>query len=298
MPGLRSLQFPTNWQRPEDLADWLELNAINSADKDSSAGDLERELTRLNCRNCESLLGNVLTEIGRREQSSAGFYPFERRPSSVRVKESAENYVTYLFCLALSALGWKVRKNAPQNPWLLFEQVSALAAENYLGGEVLVFGTSSRVGRKAKNVFQSSVNSLAGVLREGEGFGRMKTFSTKDSQLDVVAWKPFHDRRTSQIILFGQCAAGADWRAGKLTELDPDVFWDQWFLRTKVSAILRSVFVPHRIFDDEEWNLRATSARLLFDRCRVTAHAHEKVDAGELKNRLLECCRVEWSLPM
>lgn len=296
MAAPRSVTFPSNWQKPENLADWLELTAINAADGDASAGDLERELTRLNCRNCESLLGNVLTEVGRREVSSGGFYPFERRETSVRIREAAQNFPTYFFCLALSAMGWKLRRNAPQNPWLLFEQVSALAAGTYLGGEVLIFGTSSRVGRKAKNVFRSNVKSLADALREGEDFGRLKTFSTKDSQLDVVAWKPFADRRSSQIVLFGQCAAGGDWRTGKLTELDPDAFWDQWFLRTKVSAVLRSVFIPHRIFDDEEWCLRATSARLLFDRCRVTAHAHEKVNAGDLKERLLECCRLEWNL--
>jgi hypothetical protein len=293
-----SFPFPTNWHRPEEVADWLEITALMAADGDASAGDAERELTRLNCRNCESLLGNVFTEIGRREEAAGGFYGFERGKSSVKVRDSAENYGTYLFCLGLSSLGWKLRRNAPNNPWLLFEQVSALAAESYLGGEVLIFGTSSRVGKKAKNVFRSNVNALAVALREGEGFGPTKTFSTKDSRLDIVAWKPFSDRRSSQIILFGQCAAGADWRTGKLTELDPDVFWDQWFLRAKVSTLIRTVFIPHRMFDDEEWKLRATAARLLFDRCRVTAHAHEKVNSIGLKDRLLECCRSEWNLPI
>jgi hypothetical protein len=290
--------FPTNWQRPEDIADWLELTAVVAADGDASAGDAERELTRLNCSNYESLLGNVFTEIDRREQAAGDFYAFERGKTSIKVRQPAKDFGTYFFCLCLSSLGWTLRKNAPNNPWLLFERVSALAAESYLGGEVMIFGTSSRLGTKARNVFRTNVDSLATVLREGSGFGPTKTFSTKDSHLDIVAWKPFADRRSSQIVLFGQCAAGADWRAAKLTELDPDVFWDQWFLRTKVSTLIRTVFVPHRMFDDEEWKLRATAARLLFDRCRVTAHAHEKVNASGLKYRLLECCRAEWNLPI
>ncbi len=290
--------FPANWQRPEYLADWLELTALAAADGDASAGDAERELTRLNCSDCESLLGNVFTEIDRRERAAGCSYPFERGRSSVTVRDSVEDYGTYLFCLGLSAIGWKVRKNAPNNPWLLFEKVAAFAAESYLGGEVIIFGTSSRVGKRAKNVFRSNVNSLANALREGDGFGPTKTFSTKDSLLDIVAWKAFSDRRSSQVVLFGQCAAGADWRAGKLTELDPDAFWDQWFLRTKVSTLIRTVFIPHRIFDDEEWKLRATAARLLFDRCRVTAHAHQKVNTSDLRDNLLECCRAEWNLPV
>lgn len=298
MPKLPGLSFPTSWRQPEDLADWLELTALTAADGDASAGDIERELTRLNCRNCESLLGNVLTEVDRREEASNGFYPFKRGKSSIKVRKKIDDYATYLFCLGLSALGWKLRSGAPHNPWLLFEKVAAFAAEAYLGGEVLIFGTSSRSGRKAKNLFKTKITSLAGSLREGEGFGPGKTFAAKDSLLDLVAWKAFSDRRSSQIILFGQCAAGADWRRGKLTELDPDVFWDQWFLRTKVSTLIRTVFVPHRIFDDEEWKLRATAARLLFDRCRVTAHAHKKVNAGDLKDVLLKCCRSEWGLPI
>jgi hypothetical protein len=216
----------------------------------------------------------------------------------VQVKEDPAKFATYFFCLALSAIGWKLRRRAPQNPWLLFEEICGLAAKNYLAGQVIIFGTSSRVGRKAKNVFRSNINALAAALREGQGFGRTKTFSTKDSQLDVVGWKPFQDGRSSQIVLFGQCAAGAEWRTGKLKELDPDAFWDQWFLRTKVSSILRSIFVPHRIFDDEEWDVRAAGARLLFDRCRVSANAHPKVNASTLKDRLLHCCRVEWNLPI
>jgi hypothetical protein len=183
-----------------------------------------------------------------------------------------------------------------ENPWLLFEELAARSAKGYLGGEVEVFGTSIRQDESGKKRFIDKVNQLANSLREGERFRVQKTFSTKDAKLDVVAWKPFPDARASQIILFGQCAGGSNW-IGKLTELEPDVFWDQWMVRGKVSQLLRSVFIPHRIFDVDEWDKHARDARLLFDRCRIAASAHSLVKKEDpLAKKLLRCCHKEWNI--
>src|SRR5207247_11155281 len=67
------------------------------------------------------------------------------------------------------------------------------------------------------------VNELARALGEGEGFRKQKTFSAKDSKVDIVAWKGHSDQRSSQIVLFGQCAGGANALGTKLEELDPEV---------------------------------------------------------------------------
>jgi hypothetical protein len=136
---------------------------------------------------------------------------------------------------------------------------------------------------------------LARKLREGDCFSPQRTFSTKDSRLDVVAWKPFADGRASQLILFGQCAAGANWTS-KLSALIPEDFWDLWMSGRKVSKPLRSVFIPHRLFEDDEWVHHATRARLLFDRCRVVAFAHLETASSQFAERLLKCCRTEWKL--
>lgn len=293
------VRFPDDFQKPEALADWLELTAIHAADQDASIGDVQRELDRLNCGNQESLLGNVLTEIDRRERATgSSAYPFERGATSIQLKVTGSNYPAYLFCLALSYFGWKIRKGAAENPWLLFEELSFFSAKHYLAGSALLFGTSSRQGNKAKGVFKAKINALVDALGEGQPFLSTRTFSTKDSKLDLVAWKGFEDRRASQIILFGQCKAGANWHTQ--LQFEPDVFWDQWMTggKGKVSRLLRSIFVPHRIFDDEEWEHRAREARLLFDRCRIVNHAHPDTSSGAFSTRLLTCCRTEWKLPV
>jgi hypothetical protein len=289
-------EFPGSPYLPEDLADWLELTAIEAADNNSSAGDMQRELKRLGETNSEEIVGNVFTEIDRREISAgANAYPFNRNNTSIELKAKAEGYPAYIFCLALSYCGWKIRRGAPENPWLLFEELAQYTAKNYLGGEAIIFGTSCRTNKAGERRFENNINVLAKKLREGEGFKKQKTFSAKDSKLDLVAWKGFQDERSSQIILFGQCAAGANW-PDKLCELDPEGFWDQWMSRGKVSSPLRSVFMPHRVYDHQEWDKHARSARLLFDRCRVVALAHNETAAGEFAKRLLNCCRTEWKL--
>jgi hypothetical protein len=294
----RVVPFPDSFLEPESLADWLELSALHAADQDASIGDLQRELDRLNYGNRESLLGNVLTEFDRRGKAAQAGYPFERGDTSVRLRKAASEFPAYFFCLALSYHGWKLRSGAPENPWLLFEELAFYSAKGYTGGNAILFGTSSRKGKKSKQNFKSNIQALVKALGEGETF-TSKTFSSKDSKLDLVAWKSFPDARSSQLIVFGQCAAGANWR-DKLTELDPEAFWDAWMSggKGKVSSPLRSLFMPHRIFDDEEWDNRARWARLLFDRCRVVAFAHEDAAVGKFATRLLKCCRTEWKLPL
>jgi hypothetical protein len=290
---MASIEFPGS-HLPEDLADWLELTAIQAANKNGSAGDLERELKRLGKSGTEELIGNTFTEIDRREKSAGkDAYPFERKDTSIEMK--AGNYPAYIFCLALSYCKWKTRKGAPENPWLLFEELARYTAKNYLCGDAIIFGTSCRQKKSGEKRFVANINDLAKKLGEGEGFKKQSTFSAKDSKLDLVAWKSFQDGRPSQIILFGQCAAGDNW-TNKLTELIPEDFWDQWMAQAKVSSPLRSVFMPHRVYDHERWDKHARSARLLFDRCRVVAHAHKDTATGGFATRLLNCCRTEWKL--
>ena len=299
MPATVVVPFPENFLQPEALADWLELTALHAADQDASIGDLQRELDRLNNGNRESLLGNVLTEFDRRERATGpAAYPFERGSTSIRLKGNASKFPAYFFCLALSYHGWSTRRGANDNPWLLFEELSFFSARNYLG-QAILFGTSSRNGSKGRQKFRTNVESLVKALGEGQCFTSGKTSSSKDSKLDLVAWKGFPDKRASQIIVFGQCASGANWR-DKLTELDPEAFWDQWMTggKGKVSSPLRSVFIPHRVFDDNQWEFHARRARLLFDRCRVVAHAHTDTATGAMAKRLLACCRTEWRLPL
>jgi hypothetical protein len=104
-------------------------------------------------------------------------------------------------------------------------------------------------------------------LGEGQGFKDQSTFQRKDDKVDLVAWKVFRDRRTSKLVMFGQCASGNNWK-DKFAELQADEFWAQWMQDGKISPLIRSFYVPHRI-DNAQWDYTARRTGLLFDRCRI-----------------------------
>ncbi len=290
---LTTISFPTDTHDPSVLADWLELSACTAHDHETSAGDLERRLNQLNHSRPEEAVGNALTEIDRRTKAGGAAYPFERSVSgsAVMTRNDANECVAYLFCLLLSYLGWRA-KRAAMNPWLLFEELSCHAARNYLG-EALLFGTSCREGRGSGKVFESRINELCRQLGEGEGFYGGPTFGAQDGRLDVVAWRPFADGKASKVVMFGQCASGDKWRE-KLPEIQPQEFWENWISGHKVSPLLRSFFMPHRIFLPDEWNNRARSGGVLFDRCRIANHAHPAIAGTGFAKKLRTCCKQAW----
>lgn len=280
------------------LADWLELTALETDDGDASAGDLERALNIQTTGDLADTLAQVFDEIHLRQRAAADAYPFDTNGTVVALRDRFPvEPAPYLFCLLLSYCGWKKTRGAKFDPWLLFEHLSCVAARRYVDGEAILFGTSSRQGRGARNVFQTQVNRLTTELCEGEGYKQLPGVRIQDGRLDLVAWKPFPDRRGSQLLLFGQCAAGANWDGAKLSELQPqEGFWANWMLDAAVSPLIRSYFVPHRIPDIGYWKRNARLGGVLFDRCRVALHSagDSSRDAVRVFKELRRSCREHW----
>lgn len=280
------------------LADWLEITALEAHDKDASAGDLERALNIQIAGDLSEVLSQVFDEIHVRQRSAQGAYPFTSTGTVVALRSTfSKSPAPYLFCLLLSYCGWKKTRGARLDPWLLFEHLSCLAARQYVDGEAILFGTSSRLGRGAKNIFQTQVNQLAKALNEGECYKQLGNVRIQDGKLDLVAWKPFPDRRGSQLILFGQCAAGANWDGAKLSELQPrEGFWDNWMLDSPVSPLVRSYFVPHRTAESGYWKHNARLGGIFFDRCRVALYSAEDTSKAAISKfaELRRSCLEHW----
>lgn len=258
--------------RPTDaikLADWLEIYALISADGNASRGDLERALRRGSVfptdesNGIEEKLMQVFLELEDRSAATGEGYPFEVKGAVLSLRSKSKNFPAYIFCLVLSYFGWQPKKGTPINPRDLFEELSCKAAKNYIHGDVFPFGPKA-VNRKG---FKEAVAALCITLGEGQGFRDQPTFQRKDDKVDLVAWKTFHDRRASKLVMFGQCASGNDWTE-KLAELQVDAFWDQWMQDGQVSPLIRSFYVPHRV-DKAQWDYTARRTGVLFDRCRI-----------------------------
>jgi hypothetical protein len=278
-----------------ELADWLELRALASHDQDASAGDLKSLLNIEGAGGVEDLLAQTFDEIDYRRTAASESYPFQTTGTSIRQTEAlSQGMKVYIFCLILSYHGWTSKKGAKHNPWLLFEELSAYAAAAYVGGMAIVFGTASR--DEGSSSFCARVDKLSKALREGGGYKKFPNVSVQDGKLDIVAWKESPDRRPSQLILVGQCAAGANWKS-KLSELQPrEGFWDNWMQDAPVSPLIRSFFVPHSIGEPNQWAHSARRGGIFFDRCRVAHHVEmNHSDCGDLMDRMHSCLQEHWS---
>jgi hypothetical protein len=277
------LPFPST--DPIGLADWLEVIALLADDRSSSIGDLERALHRSavlevsgSREAVDEKCAEVFTELRERTYSAGDSYPFEVEGSVVRLRSRAEDFPAYIFCLCLSSLRTVQAKGEQVFPRRLFEDLACIAVRNYIGGKSVRFA-SPRV--ELPHHFGKAVAALCLRIGEGEGYRKQPPPRSQDRTLDVVAWKHFPDALPGKLIVFGQCASGANWR-GKVAELQPRVFCDHWMNDPPVSFVLKAFFIPHRIPSNHR-KLVSREAGIVFDRCRLAFWVHQ--DKRGLKNR-------------
>jgi hypothetical protein len=286
------LDLPPDLSNVLALADWLELSALEADDKNASAGDLTGSLQiLLGVDASEELALQVMHEIEYRSSATGAAYPFGIiNARLLQAADDWESYAAYIFCLCLSYLGWKSVANAPINPWHLFEDLACLAAEQYTQGTAYKFGAACVRGSSA---FMEAINTLCLNVGEGRGYRKRPSLriKPKDDKVDLVAWREFEDGRPSKLLMFGQCASGANWK-DKVNEMQPDVFWRQWMLDSIVSPSIRSFYIPHRIAQGEDWDFVARQTGILFDRCRVAAWASRNNAAITADGRYAEWCRT------
>ena len=257
-----NVPLPSDVADPIILADWLELLALTTDDGNASHGDLQRALNRLDVDGLDTICTECMRELHRRVDATREKYPFTFSGTLLKAKGDWRSFTPYVFCLLLSYCDDKTKKVKGLQHEVMFEQLSCLAARNYIGGEVSRFGFP----RKELPVsFLEALTVVCGTVKEWTPVAG-KTLRRKDGGLDLIAWKHFPDEQTGKLILFGHCASGADWD-GKITELQPNDFCSLW-LGGDRSPIVKTFFIPHRLSPDVFAD-RAVSAKLFFDRCRI-----------------------------
>jgi len=273
------------------LADWLELKALASDDGNSSMQDLIAEMRRDGSTDAvddseesvvdargdtsERIASDAFSEIEERSHAAGSGYPFEVSSQSIQLIDHAnDNVGTYLFLLLLSQFGVDAAKGVGVRPERGFEHLSLEAARSYFGHNEHDGSYHFGFPRLTKAAgFSDAVDDLAKHLGEGGGAKLIRPAAQqKDAHLDLVVWHGFADQMPGQLIAFGQCAAGANWRT-KITELPSGHTWCQaWMLDPPAVPPARMLFIPHRL-DRSEFQLRSTLGGVLFERCRIAFHA-------------------------
>jgi hypothetical protein len=266
------------------MADWLELRALVAADRSVSVADLRRALMavggddgiatgkRATGTEDEILAQNALAECKGREIACGAGYPFTingsliTRKSKVRLRKAWP----YIFCLLLSLKGAN-RGDAEDSPTALFEEIAEIAARTYISGVSVKFGFPRRVMPAG---FADAVDMMCKTVGEGRGCKRRPSAQTaKDARLDIVAWRPFPDKRPAQLLLFGQCAAGGNWTE-KLAEMQPRGFTDIYWIDPPFVEPVKAFFTPFSL-PQAGWEETSKQCGILFERCRITHFSSE-----------------------
>ena len=285
------LTSPTASSGVSRLADWIELKALFSADRSASRQDLVAELRRGGSTDAvqedseglidrggeltEGLASDAFSEIEERVVAAGPGYPFNVGTQHIEIAPRVDiKMSTYIFQLLLSSFGVGAGKVSRVRPERDFEDISLDAAQGYLGrnphDRSYLFAFPRRTDEKS---FPEAVDELSALLGEGGGAKSVSIARhQKDAHLDLVVWHGFADQSPGQIIAFGQCAAGKNWR-DKVTELPASEAWCRaWMLDPPAVPPIRMFFVPHRL-TEEEWKTRSIFGGVIFERCRIAYHS-------------------------
>jgi hypothetical protein len=266
------------------VADWIELyiattgNAISKAKLSSL---LERSTGE---EPSEPFVSDVWSELNRRQKLyTSTFFTIDKL--AIEPTENQTPEITYIACLLISLYG---PANSPVNVAKLFERLSCLAIKQYIDGEGIVFGWPIEPGEETS--IRERVIGLASRLNENYVESPRETY--KDRGVDVVAWKPFIEKRSSQIVFLLQCASGKGWR-NKTLDL-PLNSWEQYIHWS--NNPIKAFSVPC-VISSRDWHDVSKEGGILFDRIRITnligvLESKDKFLAGEvatfIKSRLEE----------
>lgn len=277
---------PAATDDPEELADWLELEALESGGSSRAelvsalkqggtvAALLEEEAIDEDgnpspphdpgSARAQRVADDAFSEIEGRARACGGRYPFEIGAGSM-ISKGDLTESPYVFLMLLSLVG---PTSGHRGTAVLFESLCAAAAQEYVSGRGYRFG-APRPAPLTR--FGTALDDLCASLGEGGGTkpgeGRNHT---GDGGLDLVAWRPFPDGRCAKLIAFGQCAAGKGNYESKLNELDGAKFVKKYFRTALPIDPIRFFFVPWRL-RSAAWEKMAIDGGVIFDRCRIVA---------------------------
>ncbi len=232
------------------VLDEIEVNGIES---DSDFLDLKAD--------------EMICEINRRSRATNNRYPYSIDPNGYSITfqdvDSIDCWV-YKFLLLTTRLNmskYKVQNGIDGTK--IFEELSAETLKFYLGerSQAQVFGTATLGG------FSSKVSTL--ITKIGEG-GRLKNNGSnrpQDDKLDVVVWQDFADKKSSKLIVFGQCKTGTSWH-DDLSDLSPIDFCNAWLSDSPLVTPLKTFFCS-QYFPNEIWSYKGFRAGVIFDRFRI-----------------------------
>ena len=262
----------------EEIADWIEVVILAGGQKGTTNHQIEKwgsDWANLSAVQVSS----GLKIMERRKALLGPKYPFEVNEFAVVFDQSMSNS-NYLYFLLMTRPNYPVswQTGIPtQEESDLFEEVVALALKEYLGdaAEAIPFGWPSKFGRPQE--FHLAINWLAEKLglKLGSAFRPPRK---KDGGVDVVAWKPFKDRRSGFPIYLIQCTLQKEY-VSKSRDIDLRI-WAGWLELDRDPVTVLAI--PRAIAPGEGWN-EVTANSIIFERFRLVEALNSPIPEAQQK---------------
>jgi hypothetical protein len=259
----------------QQVADWIELRILVEGEGTSKTA-LSSHLESIGGEEpADSFMGFVWDELHYRH--SILLQPhYSMTDQIVEPIMSLAVWPFYVACLILSLHGCS---EGDRTITKLFERLSCQAVRNYLQGNAIVVGwpRGQHQGRNRKR----KVQEIAQLV--DERFIEEPSVRYNDRGVDVIGWSPFADKRSGQVVILMQSAAGHNWNEKPPVPLEAWCEYIHW-----ASRPIRAFAVPCVVIRTH-WHDKSMDKGLLFDRIRIAnlLTAGSQVDANlsfELSN--------------
>lgn len=250
----------------ERIADWIELKILISNERISRASITSIIDGATGSEPQESFISSIWRELEYRQSLySKSFFKVSDR--SIEPKRRKKSRIEYCACLLLSMFGVQ---GEVQRPTKLFEKLVCYAVKLYLSGKAVVFGfpdldpdkETTTQAQKKMRLIERKMRQIAEDLNE-KFIEPPSSHDAKDRGVDVIGWIPFDEKRSSQIVILMQCAAGHNWKDKHEVYIDAWCDYIQWG-RRPIHAFAVPCIIP-----ENDWKEKSRDKGLLFDRARI-----------------------------
>jgi hypothetical protein len=258
----------------ELIADWIELNSLSQTDN-ATGFDKLRAVTSEALELPPERIDVALNVIKRRFELLQSEYPFEVKSVGM-VRRPDWNALPYTFLLRISSgVDHPFSLSSEENSDRIesFENLVVIAVQNLLGAgsKALRFGFPSE-DRPAE--FPKAIEWLSNRMgiKPGQAYRPPRR---KDGGVDVVAWRPFKDRRNGFPVYLVQVTCERNY-SHKVLDIDLRL-WSGW-LNLDVDPV-SVLAVPTSISHGEEWN-EISSRVVVIERlrlCELLSHSGVRV---------------------
>jgi hypothetical protein len=251
-----------------EFADWVEAAILAESKRRLSRAQLRsrtRDALFMEGSELEEFTDLLLQEFERRKRNCPDGYPFVKVRGGLQKNEEVNSLAYGFLLMVCISPFFRKTTSEEQTAARLFEHVLLDALKSYLGPRSAGrrFGWPPRGDRPP--AFGEGLDWLGRAIGLKPGPGHRPP-EQNDGGLDVIAWRPFSDRKPAHLTVLGQATISPKW-VTKSADIVEDI-WRGWLDFGKSPA--RCLGVPFQVPDTiKSWDRLFREVSVMLDRSRI-----------------------------